>query len=362
MVKILLENLSKHFGRVKAVDNLNLEIKKGEFLSLLGPSGCGKTTTLRLIAGLETPTSGEIYFDDEPITQLLPAQRNVAMVFQSYALYPHMTVFGNIEFPLEVRKVPKDERIKRVKEVAAFLRIEELLNRKPAQLSGGQRQRVALARSIVRNPSAYLMDEPLSNLDAKLRILMRAELKKLQEKLGVTTVYVTHDQVEAMSMSKRIAVMNEGVLQQVGTSNKLYSRPNNTWVAGFIGSPPMNLIDCTLLRRDDRAFLDAGEFAIPLREDMAELVVRNASSSDLTLGVRPENFSVHKNPQPNSIKGKIHTLEPIGESVIVNVIVGGYLIKARAAPSFTAKIDEDVYLTFDEGAMYIYDRRGKLLT
>lgn len=362
MVKILLKNLSKYFGGVKAVDKLNLEIKNGEFLSLLGPSGCGKTTTLRLIAGLEAPTMGEIYFDDEPVTELTPAERNVAMVFQSYALYPHMTVFENISFPLEVRKTPKVEINRRVKEASAFLKIEELLNRKPGQLSGGQRQRVALARSIVRNPSAYLMDEPLSNLDAQLRILMRAELKKLQEKLGVTTIYVTHDQIEAMSMSKRVAVMNEGVLQQIGTSHELYTRPDNTWVAGFIGSPPMNLVDCTLVRRDKKAFLDAGEFTISLGENLAELVARNASSSDLSLGVRPENFEVHKTEQPNSIKGKVHTLEPIGESVIVNVAVGAYLIKAKAAPSFTAETDESVYLSFDEKNVYIYDRRGKILT
>lgn len=362
MVKIILENLSKHFGKVKAVDNINLKIKKGEFLSLLGPSGCGKTTTLRLISGLETPTSGEVYFDDKRVTNLPPAKRNVAMVFQSYAIYPHMTVFKNIAFPLEARKVPKDEKTRRVKETAAFLKIEELLDRKPAQLSGGQRQRVALARAIVRQPSIYLMDEPLSNLDAKLRVLMRAELKKLQEKLRVTTIYVTHDQVEAMTMSTRIALMNKGALQQVGTTSKLYSRPNNEWVASFIGSPPMNLVDCTLVERNGRKFLDAGEFVISLGEDLADLVLRNAASPNLTWGVRPEHFSVHKKKQPNSIKGKVHTVEPLGELVIVNVSVGNYLIKAKAAADFTAATDDKIYLTVSEKAMYIFNRRGKLLT
>ncbi len=362
MVKIVLESLSKHFGRVKAVDNVSLKIKKGEFLSLLGPSGCGKTTTLRLIAGLETPTSGEIFFEDKPVTKISPSKRNVAMVFQSYAIYPHMTVFKNIAFPLEVRKVPKDEQIKRVKETAAFLKIEDLLNRKPAQLSGGQRQRVALARSIVRQPSIYLMDEPLSNLDAKLRLIMRAELKKLQEKLGVTTVYVTHDQIEAMTMSKRVVLMNEGVLQQVGTPGELYSRPNSEWVAGFIGSPPMNLVECTLAERNGGKFLDAGEFVIPLKKNLADLLIQNADSSELTLGVRPEDLFVHKKKQPNSIRGKVYTLEPVGENVIVNVSVGNNLIKAKMAPDFAAKMEEEVYLTFDEKAMYIYDRRGKLLT
>ncbi|MHC3130374.1 MAG: ABC transporter ATP-binding protein [Candidatus Bathyarchaeota archaeon] len=361
MVGILLKNLSKHFGGVKAVDNINLEIKEGEFLSLLGPSGCGKTTTLRLTAGLETPTSGEIYFDDRPISKVSPAKRNVAMVFQSYAIYPHMTVLENIAFPLEARGVPKKERMRRAKEAAEFVKIEELLNRKPAQLSGGQRQRVALARAIVRHPSVYLLDEPLSNLDAKLRVLMRAELKRMHEKLKVTTVYVTHDQVEAMTMSDRVAVMKEGALQQVGTADELYSRPMNKWVAGFIGSPPMNLIDCALVEKNGGKFLDAGEFTIPLNEGSADSVVRNATSSNLTFGVRPEHLSVHKEKKSDSIEGELYALEPLGECIIVDAVVGGNLIKAKIPPGFAAATGSKVYLTFDEKAMYIYDRE-KLLT
>lgn len=362
MVKIRLENLSKHFGKVKAVDDLNLEIKKGEFLSLLGPSGCGKTTTLRLIAGLETPTSGEIYFDDVPSTKVSPSERNVAMVFQSYAIYPHMTTFENISFPLEVRKVPKNERIKKVKEVATFLEIEDLLNRKSAQLSGGQRQRVALARAIVRQPSVFLMDEPLSNLDAKLRIHMRTELKKMQEKLGITTIYVTHDQVEAMTMSMRVAVLNKGVLQQVDIPNQLYLRPKNMWVAGFVGSPPMNLVDCTLTEKKGKIFLDAGEFNIRIKDDIANLIMRKAVAPDMTLGVRPDDLCVNKKVQHNSIGGEVYALEPMGDSVTVDVAVGKNLIKVRTPPSFTISTGSKIYLTFDEKKMYLYDRKGDLLT
>lgn len=362
MVKILLENVTKEFKGIKAVDSINLEVQEGEFLSLLGPSGCGKTTTLRLVAGLESPTRGKIFFNDVDVTLLPPAKRNVAMVFQSYALYPHMTVFENMAFPLEVRGVPKEEKTKRVREVAEFLKIDRLLDRKPIQLSGGQRQRVALGRAIVRNPSAFLMDEPLSNLDAKLRTIMRADLKKLQEKLGVTTVYVTHDQVEAMTMSRRIAVMNEGVIQQLGPPNELYSLPSNVWVAGFIGSPPMNLVECTLVERDADKFLDAGEFTIPLNKDLADHVSKAAKGPELTLGLKPESISISKKRSHGSVKGTVHTVEPVGEYVIVNVSIGDHLIKVKAPPEFAASSDEEVYVVFDEKAMYIYERGGRLLT
>ena len=357
----MLENLSKHFGVVKAVDNINLEMKDGEFISLVGPSGCGKTTTLRLIAGLETPTSGEIYFDGRTVSQVPPGRRNVAMVFQSYAIYPHMTVLDNIAFPLEARGVAKKERVKMAKEAAEFVQIEELLNRKPAQLSGGQRQRVALARAIVRRPSVYLMDEPLSNLDAKLRVFMRAELKRMHQRLKVTTIYVTHDQVEAMAMSDRVAVMNDGVLQQVGTPDELYSCPGNQWVAGFIGSPPMNLIDCTLTERNGLKCLGTGEFSIPLEDGLADEVRRKATSANLVFGVRPEHLSVHKERKTDSLEAEVYALEPLGEYVIVDVMVQDKLIKAKTAPGFTATIGSKVYLTFDKKAVYIYDHE-KLLT
>ncbi|HDJ83484.1 MAG TPA: ABC transporter ATP-binding protein, partial [Desulfurococcaceae archaeon] len=262
MVSVRLENLTKCFGRVIAVNNLNLEIKDGEFVALLGPSGCGKTTTLLMIAGIYKPTKGYIYFDDVIVNDLPPKDRNIGMVFQSYALYPHMRVFDNIAFPLKLQKLPKEEIKKRVLETAKLLRIEDLLNRKPAQLSGGQQQRVALARALAKQPNLFLMDEPLSNLDAKLRVIMRAELKRLQKSLGITTIYVTHDQVEAMTMADRIAVLNKGELQQYSTAEELYSKPSNLFVAGFIGSPPMNFIECTLVERDNKYYLDASDFSI----------------------------------------------------------------------------------------------------
>lgn len=359
-MEILLEKLSKHFGGVKAVDNINLEIKDGEFISLVGPSGCGKTTSLRLIAGLETPTSGEIYFDGKTVSRVPPGRRNVAMVFQSYAIYPHMTVLDNIAFPLEARGVAKKERVKMAKEAAEFVQIEELLNRKPAQLSGGQRQRVALARAIVRQPSVYLMDEPLSNLDAKLRVFMRAELKRMHQKLKVTTIYVTHDQVEAMAMSDRVAVLNEGVLQQVGTPDELYSCPGNQWVAGFIGSPPMNLIECTLTERDGVKYLSIGEFGIPLGDGLADELRKKVTGANLVFGVRPEHLAVHREPKADSLEAEVYAVEPLGEYAIVDVMLQDKLIKAKTAAGFTAPVGSKAYLTFDKEAVYIYDQE-KLL-
>ncbi len=360
-MEIRLKSLSKHFAGVKAVDDVNLEIEDGEFISLVGPSGCGKTTTLRLIAGLEAPTSGEIYFDGKPVSRVSPGKRNVAMVFQSYAIYPHMTVLDNIAFPLEARGVAKKERVKLAKEAAEFVQIEQFLDRKPGQLSGGQRQRVALARAIVRQPSAYLMDEPLSNLDAKLRVLMRAELKRLHKRLKVTTVYVTHDQVEAMAMSDRVAVMNEGILQQVGTPDDLYYCPENQWVAGFIGSPPMNLIECTLTENGGLKCLGTGESTITLDKDLAEQLKEKPAGTKLVLGVRPEHFSVHKERQENSLEAEGYADEPLGEHVIVDLLLEDMMIKAKTAPGFTAEMGSKVYLTFPKESIYLYDQ-DRLLT
>jgi multiple sugar transport system ATP-binding protein len=357
MVEVVLESVSKSFGDVKAVDKVDLKVLDKEFLTLLGPSGCGKTTTLRLIAGLEELTEGDIYIGDTKVNDLPPKDRNIAMVFQSYALYPHMSVFDNMVFPLKVRKVSKEERDKRVRETADLLGISELLKRKPKQLSGGQRQRVALGRAIVRNPDVFLMDEPLSNLDAKMRVHMRAELKRLQKRLGTTLIYVTHDQVEAMTMSDRVAVMNDGRLQQLETPDRVYSHPNNVWVAGFIGSPAMNLFDCTFTPRDGGGILDAGEFSIELGNDIADLVHKNAAGPEVILGVRPEDISVAKKRGPGSIEGAVYVIEPIGESAIVDANVGKNLVKARADASFVADIEEKVYLTFNKDKIHIFDKK-----
>ena len=357
MVEVVLHSVSKFFGDVKAVDGVDLKILDKEFLTLLGPSGCGKTTTLRLIAGLEELSAGDIYIGDRKVNDLEPKDRNIAMVFQSYALYPHMSVFDNMAFPLKVKRVPKEERDKRVKETADLLGISDFLKRKPKQLSGGQRQRVALGRAIVRNPDVFLMDEPLSNLDAKMRVHMRAELKRLQKRLGTTLIYVTHDQVEAMTMSDRVAVMNDGRLQQLETPDNVYSRPNNVWVAGFIGSPAMNLFDCTFRPTDGGGVLDAGEFSLELRNDIAGLVHKNATGSEVILGVRPEDIAVAKKRGPNSIEGSVYVIEPIGESAIVDANVGKNLVKARADASFVAEIEEKVYLTIDMDKIHIFDKK-----
>lgn len=357
MAKVTLENIQKSFGNVKAVDGVSLEIADREFLTLLGPSGCGKTTTLRLVAGLEELTEGNIYIGDRLVNDVAPKDRNIAMVFQSYALYPHMNVFDNIAFPLKIRHVNKAEIQKRVKETADTLEIGSLLKRKPKELSGGQRQRVALGRAIVRKPDVFLMDEPLSNLDAKLRVYMRAELKRLQKRLDTTLVYVTHDQVEAMTMSDRIAIMNEGKLQQVDSPKNIYFCPTKLWVAGFIGSPPMNFFDCTFVEKDGGGALDVTEFQVTLSKETLDVIRKDASGSELVLGVRPEDMKVSKSSVPDGIQATVYVIEPIGDSVIVDARVGGTLIRAKADPAFQARLDDTVYLTFDTKRMHVFDKK-----
>ncbi|MQY68681.1 MAG: ATP-binding cassette domain-containing protein, partial [Hadesarchaea archaeon] len=299
MSKVTLNNLTKRFGKVEAVKNVTLKIKDGEFVALLGPSGCGKTTTLRCIAGLEKPNEGSTYIGDRNVTNLSPPERNVAMVFQSYALYPHMTAFNNIAFPLQIRKRPKDEIRKEVKRVAEILEISELLGRKPGELSGGQCQRVALGRAIIRNPAVFLLDEPLANLDAKLRISMRGELKRLQKRLGVTTIFVTHDQIEAMTMAERIAIMNNGVIEQFGSTEEIYQHPANTFVAGFIGTPAMNLMECSLVEKNGAFSLDFDTNTLPVPSSVGGALIEKMKSSDVVFGIRPEDISIHGKSKPN---------------------------------------------------------------
>ena len=357
MAKVTLEKIHKSFGNVKAVDGVSLEIADREFLTLLGPSGCGKTTTLRLVAGLEELTEGNVYIGDRLVNDIPPKDRNIAMVFQSYALYPHMNVFDNIAFPLKIRHTNKSEIQQRVKEAADTLEIGSLLKRKPKELSGGQRQRVALGRAIVRKPDVFLMDEPLSNLDAKLRVYMRAELKRLQKRLDTTLIYVTHDQVEAMTMSDRIAIMNEGRLEQLDNPENTYFCPTNLWVAGFIGSPPMNFFECTLVEKDGGGALDASEFQVPLSKENFAVIRKDASASDLVLGVRPEDMKVTKHSVPNGIQAKVYVTEPIGDSVIVDTRIGGTLVRAKTDPSFQARLDDTIYLTFDTEKMHVFDKK-----
>ena len=360
LARVLLKNVTKKFGKVIAVNNFNLEAKDKDFVVLLGPSGCGKTTVLRCIAGLENPDEGEIYIGDDLVNELDPRERNVAMVFQTYALYPHMTVFKNLAFPLENAKVAKSEVDKKVRQVAELLRIKPLLDRKPKQLSGGQRQRVALGRAIIREPRVFLMDEPLSNLDAKLRVYMRAELKKLQKDIGITTIYVTHDQIEAMTMGNQIAIMNEGLLQQTGTADEIYFHPANVFVAGFIGSPPSNFFDCTLAKDGT---LDCKEFVYPLPKEAAE-ATKSGTSPDCVLGVRPQDIIVQKEAAKKErfIKTQVEVTEPIGDQLILDLKVGEYLIKAVVSPNFKAEAGDEFWISFRPENIRVFDKRtGKAL-
>ena len=366
-VPVKVNNVVKRFGKVEALRRVSVYIKPGEFLVLLGPSGSGKTTLLRCIAGLEIPDEGEIIIGDKVVVNtskrifVPPKDRDIAMVFQNYALYPHMKVFDNIAFPLKLRKVPKEEIRKRVVEVAKMLRIEELLDRYPKQLSGGQQQRVALARALVRNPKVFLMDEPLSNLDAKLRVYMRAELKRLQKELKITTIYVTHDQAEAMTMADRIAVINEGRIMQLGTPIDLYERPENIFVAGFIGSPPMNFFDISLKEAEGKLIIDAGEFTLTVPENLAE-ILREYVGKELTFGVRPEHILVYKEPQENSIKTEVYVVEPLGSETIVNLRVGSIVFKAKVPPYTKLDIGTTVYALPMMDKIHIYDKKkGKII-
>lgn len=361
LARVLLKKLTKHFGKVVAVNNLTLEAKDKEFLVLLGPSGCGKTTVLRCVAGLETPDEGEIYIGEKRVNDLSPKQRDVAMVFQSYALYPHMTVYQNLAFPLQNLKVPKLEIEEKVNETAKLLRIEKLLTRRPRQLSGGQRQRVALGRAMVREPKVFLMDEPLSNLDAKLRVYMRTELKRIQKAVGTTTVYVTHDQVEAMTMGDKVAIMNEGVLQQFDDPFEIYFHPANTFVAGFIGTPPTNFFDCTLTEMEP-FMLDAGEFRYPLPEQF-KTKIQDLVSKPLILGVRPQDVQVYPVPKSKtSIKAKLDVLEPLGDRQIFNLKIGKSEFKALVSPETRVQEGQEMWVEFPPEKVYIFDvKTGKAI-
>ncbi|RLG85247.1 MAG: sugar ABC transporter ATP-binding protein [Thermoprotei archaeon] len=356
MVRVKLVNLSKYFGRVRAVDNVNIDISHGEFIALLGPSGCGKTTTLLMIAGIYKPTKGRIYFDDKDVTDLPPKDRNVGMVFQSYALYPHMKVYDNIAFPLKIKKLPKSEIDKKVKEIANLLKIGELLDRYPRQLSGGQQQRVALARALVKEPDVLLLDEPLSNLDALLRVYMRAEIKRLQKELGITTVYVTHDQVEALSMADRIVVMNEGKIQQIGTSEEIYHKPANTFVASFIGTPPMNLIRCEF-KEDEGYAIKCGGLTYKLSKELGELVKSKITSPEVYLGIRPEHIYLAKEPKEAHAEASVIVTEPLGRDLIITADVGEDLIKIIAPPAAPITPGQKIYLKFDERYLHVFDRK-----
>lgn len=343
MAEIHLKNVCKRWGDVVGVDNFDLEIADKEFLVLLGPSGCGKSTTMRMIAGLEDVTDGEIIIGGKVVNNLEPKDRDISMVFQSYGLYPNMTVYENIRFPLKVRKIPKAEHHDRVMRAADMVNLGNLLDRRPAELSGGQRQRVALARSLVREPNVFLMDEPLSNLDAKLRVSTRAEIKNLQHKLQVTTIYVTHDQIEAMTLADRVVVMSDGIVQQVATPTEIYDNPANTFVASFIGSPAMNLVE---------GEINGGVFTA---ENLTLAGLPTHQSGKIILGFRAEDVTL--SDQPAHLNAPAFALELLGEASMVAVHVGETLVNLKAAKDFRAEIGEMIHATIPVETCHLFDSK-----
>ena len=340
MAQIELMNVSKRWGNFIGVDNFNLTIADEEFLVLLGPSGCGKTTMMRMIAGLEEASEGDIVIDGKVVNDLEPKDRDIAMVFQSYGLYPNMNVYENIRFPLKVRKIDHKTHDARVRKAADMVELGEFLHRKPAELSGGQRQRVALARAIVREPNVFLMDEPLSNLDAKLRVSTRAQIKNLSHELKVTTIYVTHDQIEAMTLADRVVVMKQGVVQQVGTPTDIYDNPANTFVAGFIGSPAMNLLKGTM---KDGCFSG----------DNVEISGFSAADGPITLGFRAEDAAV--SPSVGSINATVYTMELLGDATMIAVKAGGALVSVKANKDYRAEIGDQVSISVPQEICHLFD-------
>lgn len=358
MATVTYDHATKYFGDVIAVEDLCLDIKDKEFLVLLGPSGCGKTTTLRLLAGLEELTSGNVYIEGHLVNDVPPKDRDIAMVFQSYALYPHMHVYDNMAFGLKLRKRPKDEIDRRVHEAARILGIENLLDRKPKQLSGGQRQRVAVGRAIVRNPRVFLMDEPLSNLDAKLRVHARAELSKLHQRLETTWIYVTHDQVEAMTMATRIAVQRAGVLQQVGEPHELYSYPANIFVAGFIGSPAMNFFDVELLSEDGGLYAQGDAFKVQVPPAKKETLLAHGKRQ-VILGIRPEDFHAPQfvPPEVNEapIKAEVEVIEPMGNEQHLHLLTGEQSFVAVVDPRTRVGLGQEIEAIANADNFHFFD-------
>jgi multiple sugar transport system ATP-binding protein len=359
MASVTFENVSRIYDGNPAVNNLSMEVEDGEFLVLVGPSGCGKSTTLRMLAGLEPVSSGRILIGDRLVNNVPARDRDIAMVFQSYALYPHMSVYDNMAFALRMRKVQKSEVDRRVREAAGILSIEALLKRKPGQLSGGQRQRVALGRAIVRDPAVFLLDEPLSNLDASLRVQTRAELSKLHERLGTTFVYVTHDQVEAMTMATRIAVLDRGVLQQLGTPLELYEHPQNRFVAGFIGSPSMNFLEMTVESSGEGARLQRPGITIPVASG-SPLATSLRGQKDVLVGIRPEHlYDPRFRPaetRTTDVEATVDLTELMGNEVFVHTTIGDARLLARLDPRSGARAGQPFTLGLDYDRIHVFDR------
>ncbi len=344
---VRFENVEKSFGAVQVLKDFDLEVEPGEFVVLLGASGSGKTTALRILSGLETPSAGQVYIEDQNVTDVLPKYRNISMVFQSYALYPHKTVAENIGFPLKVRKVPASEIDAATADAAKQVQLDGFLERYPRELSGGQRQRVALARAIIRRPSVFLMDEPLSNLDAKLRGHMRAELKHMQQSMGITTIYVTHDQIEAMTLAHRVAILEKGVLQQLATPAQIYNDPENLFVAQFIGSPPMNVV---------HGGLEGSEF---VKQGVRIATSVTGRANKAVMGIRPEDCSV-STPARGTLTGKIYTNELIGDHALVTVECAGDQISVKAPKDFEGQQGDEVGVVIPSDKLFVFDESSGL--
>jgi multiple sugar transport system ATP-binding protein len=361
MANVILKEVVKKFGDFVAVQNMNLSIAEGEFTVFVGPSGCGKSTTLRMVAGLESVTGGEIYIKDRLVNRVHPKDRNIAMVFQSYALYPHMNVYDNIGFGLKMRKNPKEEISKRVNEAAEILGIQSLLDRKPRQLSGGQRQRVALGRAIVRKPDVFLFDEPLSNLDAKLRVQMRIELKKLHEQLKTTVIYVTHDQVEAMTMGDRIVVMKDGFVQQVGSPLDLYYKPGNMFVGGFIGSPSMNFLPCRIVQENSEFCVQTSGFKVLLPQEVADHL-RKTPETEFVLGIRPEDMREKRSgeevPPASLIRATVNVVEILGKESLLDLTIRDSNLIAVVGSDVRVKAHQEIDLVINLQKLHLFRKES----
>ena len=360
MAQVSLKDITKIFpGNITAVNRVNLGVENKEFVVFVGPSGCGKSTTLRMIAGLEQATEGEVWIGNKLVNDVPAKDRDIAMVFQNYALYPHMTAYENMSFALRLRRFPKPEIDSRVKEAAEILGIKDLLTRRPRELSGGQRQRVAVGRAIVRKPMVFLFDEPLSNLDAKMRVQMRIELNKLHLRLQATMIYVTHDQTEAMTMGNRIVVMKDGLIQQIAGPIALYDKPVNKFVAGFIGSPPMNFIKGKVIKKEGRFFFAEGSFTVKIVEDMYEKISAY-EGKEIIFGIRPEDiydklFVSEASPE-NTIKGIVEIVEPMGAEVFLYIIAGKNSLIARVGGRDKPEVNQDIDLVFDMSKIHFFDK------
>jgi len=360
MAQVILRDVVKTYGTVTAVNRVSFTVEDGEFVALVGPSGCGKTTTLNLIAGLIPMSGGDIMIGDRLVNDLDPKDRDIAMVFQNYALYPNKTVFKNLAFPLQMRKLPRAEIDAKVREAARVLDITALLERKPRELSGGQQQRVALGRALVRDPRAFLMDEPLSNLDAKLRVQMRSELKRFHQDLGATVIYVTHDQLEAVTMADKMAVMSGGDLQQYAAPAEIFSSPLNTFVASFVGSPAMSLVPLTAQTRGTEVVLThADAWELPLSPANARKALR-ATGPEVILGARHSTIALHKSPHPGAVPARVYTVEPTGDITFVQVYLGPSVVVVSLEPHVPIAADEPVWLQFDQARIHLFDGRSQL--